>query len=366
MTIFNQAETCNRFARSFFVLLVFITALGITTTGHAQETFQTRIQSVSQKAKNASTATQYSELITECDNLLKEKSASPSHRNYLNKLNAWALDKRGVTRTELAEQFLKANSSQQAEVISGQAMDDFNRSISQDPKRWQTHMHRGTLLAEKEKFQAAAKDFTAVIELNPESAAASFNRAEMRYQESQFALAEEDYSRAIQLDDEDLQALSGRGHCRLAQNQLDAALQDYDHVVKKLPNDAWALANRADVYLAMHDWQAARNDLRNAIEKQTNGEFCRRLGWLLATCSEESICDGQQALTLAKKAIAIGGESQANLDTLAAAYAAAGDFNRARDVHSRVIAMNHLQDPQTSVKQTAYENNERYQEAFDR
>ncbi len=366
MPRFNRTENNNYRTCRSFVLLVIISSLGIIDTAMGQENFLDRIQAVSQKAKSVATATQYSELITECDSLLKEKSISDSHRNYLNKLNAWALDKRGVTRIELAEQFLKANSSQQAEVISGQAMDDFSRSINQDSSRWQTRMHRGTVLAEQGKFEDAIQDFSAVIELKPESAAAWFNRAEMQYQGGQFAQAEADYAHAIKLDASDLQALSGRAHCRLAQNQVASALEDYHSVVKQLPNDAWALANRADAFLAMQDWKSASADLRNAIEKQKNGEFCRRLAWLLATCPVEAICDGQQALTLAHKAIEIGGESELNLDTLAAAYAAAGDFDRARDVHSRVIAMTNLQDPQTSVKQTAYENNERYQESFDR
>jgi len=170
----------------------------------------------------------------------------------------------------------------------------------------------------------------------------------------------------LKIDPADPQSISGRAHCLLAKEEFVEALRDYDEVVKRLPNDGWALANRADAHLAMNHWQKACDDLEKSTTLQRNGEFCRRLAWLLATCPEESICDGEKSLIMARMAIDITGESVANLDTLAAAHAAAGDFEKARDVHARVIAMQDTEDPATSVKQAAYENNERYQETFDR
>ncbi len=137
---------------------------------------------------------------------------------------------------------------------------------------------------------------------------------------------------------------------------------------EQLPRDGWALANRAEAYVAAAKWKLAAKDLRQATDLQANGEYCRRLAWLLwQDLPDRSTCDGKQAVTLAERAIKLTGESSDNLDTLAgAALAAAGQFERARDVQSRVIAMLETEDPSSKVKQAAYENNERYQETFDR
>ena len=324
-----------------------------------------RIQAVSRKAKTVDTATGYSQIIKECDAILADELKDKSHRNYLKKLLGWTLDKRGVSRADLAEQFRKAGSLEQAELVMEQAMADFHRSLENDPERWQTLMHRGTMLAEQEQVANAVDDFSSVIRLNSKESKAWFNRAEMRSQLGEFQAAADDYTQVLKINPDDVQALNGRAHCHLALSQFNDSLADYEAIVDRLPNDAWALANRSEAHLAMQSWKKARSDLQRAIDLQTNGEFCRRLAWLLATCPEESICDGQQALAMARKAIEITGESMPNLDTLAAAHAAAGEFDKARDVYARVIAMADSPDSDVAVKQAAYENNERYQESFD-
>ena len=325
-----------------------------------------RIEAVSRQAKSADTSKAYSDIVKECDALLLEKLETESHREHLKTLLAWTLDKRAVSRIDLAEQFRKADNTPQADQIMQQVMQDFARSIENNPQRWQTPLHRGTLYAEQGDYEKAEADFTTVINLQPGSKKAIFNRAEIRYQLKKHAAALSDYQTLVEVDPNDVQSISGRAHCLLAMGNPDDALRDYDRVVRKRSKDGWALINRSDAHLALQQWQEAADDMQAATTLQRNGEFNRRLAWLLATCPDESIADGKKSLLVAKTAIEITGETVENLDTLAAAYAAAGEFERARDVHSRVIAMQQSDDPASSVKQAAYENNERYQEKFDR
>ena len=53
------------------------------------------------------------------------------------------------------------------------------------------------------------------------------------------------------------------------------------------------------------------------------------LAWILATCRDESLRNGRRAMKLARRANQIKPNDPATLDTLAAAYAAAGDFQNA-------------------------------------
>lgn len=364
----RSAKSTGRW-KSIGMLIAYMSFLQcgyLTGQEESDDSVKARIQAVSQIAKQVRNATEYTDLITECEAILALDPKSNAHRNYLKKLLAWTLDKRGESRVELAAQFAKADSLEQANLVRREAMSDFDQSIEHDPNRWQTRLHRASLLASREDFEKAIADYSAVIKLNPGPTTAWFNRAEIQYHLGQFQAAESDYSEVLKRDPGDTQARSGRGHCRLANDQWLKALHDYDEVLKQAPKDAWAFANRADAYLAMQDWQKAKDDLMQAIQLQTNGELYRRLAWLLATCPEESICDGDQALKMAERAVEINGESSETLDTLAASYAAAGQFERARDLHARVIAMANSEDPSTAIKQAAYQNNERYQESFDR
>ena len=65
------------------------------------------------------------------------------------------------------------------------------------------------------------------------------------------------------------------------------------------------------------------------------------LAWLLATCPETSLRNGQKAVALAEAAQALAGiESPQLLDTLAAAYAEAGQYDEAVETAKRALALN--------------------------
>lgn len=68
-----------------------------------------------------------------------------------------------------------------------------------------------------------------------------------------------------------------------------------------------------------------------------------RIAWLLATCPQEDICDGEAALEYAAVAVR-NRASPSSLDSLAAAYARVGQFDRAIQIMDEV-----LKDPNLSA-----------------
>jgi hypothetical protein len=72
------------------------------------------------------------------------------------------------------------------------------------------------------------------------------------------------------------------------------------------------------------------------------------LAWLLATCPEASLRNGNRAVELARQAegLAGGGESPQLLDTLAAAYAEAGRFGEAVATAKRALNLPATQNNQ--------------------
>jgi Flp pilus assembly protein TadD len=64
------------------------------------------------------------------------------------------------------------------------------------------------------------------------------------------------------------------------------------------------------------------------------------LAWLLATCPEASSRDGQRAMALARQAMQLSGVTNPQLlDTLAAAYAEAGQFGEAVEMARRALSL---------------------------
>ena len=173
------------------------------------------------------------------------------------------------------------------------------------------------------------------------------------------------YRRALQLEPDDPMAHSGLASILAARGQLDEALLHYERAIALDPklvvahnNLAQLLVGRGQFGQALAHYRELRwrsNPLlrrlivtramswlgkegftrrwhyRKAVEvsHQTPAMQCA-LAWLLAVCPDASVRNSEEALALATQANRLtGGQEPHVLDTLAAAYAAAGWFPEA-------------------------------------
>ena len=87
------------------------------------------------------------------------------------------------------------------------------------------------------------------------------------------------------------------------------------------------------------------------------------LAWFLATCNDPAIRDGASAINLAEKAVAATNRKEPNyLDTLAAAWAEAGQFAKAVTIQKEAMAV--LRDGESredyASRLKLYESNKPY------
>jgi tetratricopeptide (TPR) repeat protein len=160
----------------------------------------------------------------------------------------------------------------------------------------------------------------------------------------QYDKAIEAFSEVIEMIPEDFEAYNLRGIARAYKKDYDGAIDDYTMALKIKPGYAEALNNRGFAWVKNGILEKALDDFSGAIKLRPNFlDAYNSKAWLLATSSDPRYRNGKQALELAQKAVEIDPTID-SLDTMSAAYAANGQFNKAIDNQKKVIELMIQQD----------------------
>jgi spermidine synthase len=116
-----------------------------------------------------------------------------------------------------------------------------------------------------------------------------------------------------------------------SQGQLDAAIAELEQALARDPDNAAAYTNLAGTLAEKGNIAGAIAAYRSALTARPDLlEPLTSLAWILSTSPEAAVRQSAEAVRLAERAVALANEDDVRaLDTLAAAYAAAGDYDRA-------------------------------------
>jgi clan AA aspartic protease (TIGR02281 family) len=140
-----------------------------------------------------------------------------------------------------------------------------------------------------------------------------------------------DYDAAIRSDPRNAAAYFHRGNAWYAKKEYGRAIADYDLSIRIEPGRASALANRGMAKQHTGDLDGAIADWTRAIEIDPGLALAyNQLAWVLATAERPAVRDGRRAVESALKACDLTQwKNPRFIDTLAAAYARAGNFEEA-------------------------------------
>jgi tetratricopeptide (TPR) repeat protein len=300
---------------------------------------------------------------------LFEHALRVTHRNHVAHINL-GLELGRAGRFEEAEEHLTtaiaiAPASPKARGIRGEvrmaqeryseAGGDLRAALRLEPEsaRWETGL--GRILAEAERLEAAEAAFRRVLAREPERAEAHalLGTTLFRRGRSEEALAS--YRRALALEPNLRRALGTRGlaqvHAQLAavlasRGEREAALGELERAIRLAPEEAVFYTRQAALLGLLGRESEAAAAYRKALRLgDRSPEVLNNLAWLLAAGRNPGLRSPQEAVELAREAAELTENADPSvLDTLAAAYAAAGQRDDAIEAARRALALAEARD----------------------
>jgi tetratricopeptide (TPR) repeat protein len=173
----------------------------------------------------------------------------------------------------------------------------YSDEIARDPSSWNAYLYRGFVWDVKHDYDKAIADYSEAIRIYPGWANTYNNRGWTWHRKKEYDKAIADYNAALRIEPKCVRALVNRGFAWQDKRDYYRALTDFREAIKIDPKYARAVVAQA---------------------------------WLFATCPDKKFRDGNLAIESATRACDLSAWQEADkLAVLAAAYAEAGDFEKA-------------------------------------
>lgn len=248
------------------------------------------------------------------------------------------------------------------------AMRDYDEAIKLDPQYAGAYVNRGLLFSKEGKRTEAQSDFNEALRLNPTQWEAYFDRGCDFRDGGKLDEAIVDFTKVIDINPTFAGSYVNRGRVYEMKREIERAISDYSKALTINPNLADVYLARARIRAHQKNYSEAARDLERAESVTDKGDprDLNSIAWMQATSSEPALRSGQRAVEAAKRACDLTGwKNWTYIDTLAAAYAEARDFEHATKYQEQAISLAPSSHPDlqgAKERLTLYRGGIRYRE----
>jgi tetratricopeptide (TPR) repeat protein len=263
----------------------------------------------------------------QCRNRLDLALADVNQAIKLDSRNSYAYVERGVFEFGMKEH--------------GKALRDFEQALRLGSRAAVVHLCKGMIHLERGEGEPAIAEFSVAIRIDPKRLDAYIGLATVYLLRSDSRKALEVFDHAIEVDPRSPDAHEARAVYFLSHGKNDKALEDLNEAVRLDPATASRLRIRARVWFEKQNFERALSDLNVAIRLEpTDAEAQQGRAWILATCPDPRIRNGEQAVVSATRACELTQWKAAHaMTTLAAAYSESGNFAAAVEWQGKALGL---------------------------
>jgi protein O-mannosyl-transferase len=222
-----------------------------------------------------------------------------------------------------------------------EAMQAYDQAMRLDPTDPGLYYRIGAVWAQQGVLDKAAESMRQSLRMNPNLTEAYIALGIVFQKLGRPDEAINQFRMAVKVKPDSAEAWSNLGDCYQGQGKLPEAVDAYTRSIRARPNGAATYSKLGEVLKQQGRVKEAVAQHRQAV--QIDPEFApslNNLAWILATNKDAEIRNPTGAVQFAEKVCQLTGFKDQNcLDTLGAAYAAAGQFDKAVETTQKAIAL---------------------------
>jgi protein O-mannosyl-transferase len=212
-----------------------------------------------------------------------------------------------------------------------EAITHFQSALQINPHYPDARNNLGLALLRQGRVDEAIVQDQEALQIKPDFPEAHYNLGNALRQKGRVDEAIAQYQQALQINPAFAVARNNLGTALRQKGRVDEAIAQYQKALEIMPDNASVHVNLANAFLQKGREDQAIAQFQNALEiEPVDMEVQNNLAWLLATCGQASLRNGDKAVQLARQANELAdGKNPVILGTLAAALAEAGQFGEA-------------------------------------
>lgn len=206
------------------------------------------------------------------------------------------------------------------------------------------YLNLGNAFHNEGKIDEAILYFNKTLRLAPNYPKAHYNLANALLEKGMLSEAVMHYNKALELQPDYLEAQSNLAKALAKQGRLREAIEIWERLVQVNPAESVLHSNLGTAYHRLGQFDKAIMHWNQVLRLAPNHvSVLNKLAWLLATCQDARYRDPDRAVELAQRGCKLTAYRQPKLlDTLAAAYAGAGRFEKAVETADRALELARL------------------------